>query len=1102
MKDGAKQKYGSKANKKHMSQTQGFPPGHKENVKWTAVELVDLRRSSLDSNNMSILTTGDEESAVHLGGLQDLGMESDIQQILKDGYHVAKMREEELTSKIASGVSVAHTIYMQQAVKVYAAMSTLLYATISIKRAEDLEKFIIKRSSSLPAVILDIGDWKVVMQAARQYRSAYTGIDASLVQAMTPTAPRLNQTSNATGMLPDITRDANGTNSAKERLQIYNELGSNTVLHLHETEEEMSGLRKQVGDLTATLAASQKKVENLEIALKKEKQLLTHLSKEVEDKDVILQAMRREKTALQVKLEQSMASTSTAQSVDVEETVELQNHLKLAAAAQLGAERIANELRSTTAIAVQKAQDKSLECEGLVEKLAQNLTENKNLAKMLEKSEASLAAAEAVVVSSDRGLEALSRTQEAFDSLKVESASNARRQQKEIESLTTKLHEVTADLNRIIETSANEDVISGLKTEISLLEETNKKKKGLLDQHTKNALEKTRTLQAAEAKVTELTAELSTSRATEHALREAMDSLAQYVPTCARERNGTDLGEEGEISEKLKADVSEKEDSLAAAGAAASVKVAALEAELAVVKSALSEGKVHAEAARIKHENELAEQTLLVTEVEARLGEVTIRLGSSEAAAAMMENRLDMQKEAAEEAEKAGKDAADAISTLHEAGREKDAAVDKLKADIADLEAKLLKSNTDYDELKKRADCADSKLETASVVTSAKHATALASSEIHFKALITEREEKIESLSTANAALKTQLLGQSQAFVVDGQPEKQHYDLVSKVSDLEGQLHTVKLQLVNAISIKEEEVNLARQEGKNSAVALAANATAEAVNNVRSEEERKEVETLKEQLEMVQQRVIVLQNQLDDTTYSTDNALASARANNDATHNDSKDSVQQATQISELGAEIHRLQNVLKDVEERKNQAEAHSRKQHEQLQAMREELTMAMHYTREDRPNNSRLSNDTGLNVADERKIGHFRISTPSSKIRPKHMHKKRISNMNKKQAVLMIQAAARGMLERARLWHSVHTSSAAQSGMFVAVPGTIQGRTGWYQSPFIPGPPGPSTPKQNHKLASPKNRRNHSKERNGGHDYYYFYMDQSKGEADWVRI
>ena len=60
----------------------------------------------------------------------------------------------------------------------------------------------------------------------------------------------------------------NGTNSAKERLQIYNELGSNTVLHLHEAEEEMSGLRKQVGDLTATLAASQKKVENLEQLVK------------------------------------------------------------------------------------------------------------------------------------------------------------------------------------------------------------------------------------------------------------------------------------------------------------------------------------------------------------------------------------------------------------------------------------------------------------------------------------------------------------------------------------------------------------------------------------------------------------------------------------------------------------------------------------------------------------------------------------------------------------------------------------------------------------------------------------------------------------------
>ena len=38
-----------------------------------------------------------------------------------------------------------------------------------------------------------------------------------------------------------------------------------------------------------------------------------------------------------------------------------------------------------------------------------------------------------------------------------------------------------------------------------------------------------------------------------------------------------------------------------------------------------------------------------------------------------------------------------------------------------------------------------------------------------------------------------------------------------------------------------------------------------------------------------------------------------------------------------------------------------------------------------------------------------------------------------------ITIQSAARGMLDRARLWHTVTSKSAAKAGMFIAIPGAL---------------------------------------------------------------
>ena len=175
-----------------MSRTQAQPQqGSHANNTEMAIEFANtapesFRKNSLDSAGMSLMTAAGDESVVHLGSMQsDIMKNESIQQILKDGYHIAKMREDELKVEVLKEESVSHALYMQQALKVYAAISTLLYATISIQKTEDLEKFIVKRSASLPAGILNIEDWKVVMQTARQYRHAYSGIDPHSAVAMT-----------------------------------------------------------------------------------------------------------------------------------------------------------------------------------------------------------------------------------------------------------------------------------------------------------------------------------------------------------------------------------------------------------------------------------------------------------------------------------------------------------------------------------------------------------------------------------------------------------------------------------------------------------------------------------------------------------------------------------------------------------------------------------------------------------------------------------------------------------------------------------------------------------------------------------------------------
>ncbi len=77
-----------------------------------------------------------------------------------------------VSTKPVIPASLPTKIHIMQAARVYAAIGTLLYASISVHNADDLERFILKKATQLPQSVFDLGDWRVVLNAARQYRTA------------------------------------------------------------------------------------------------------------------------------------------------------------------------------------------------------------------------------------------------------------------------------------------------------------------------------------------------------------------------------------------------------------------------------------------------------------------------------------------------------------------------------------------------------------------------------------------------------------------------------------------------------------------------------------------------------------------------------------------------------------------------------------------------------------------------------------------------------------------------------------------------------------------------------------------------------------------
>lgn len=92
---------------------------------------------------------------------------------LRESYNAAKARASELSTN--AGLTGNLRSHCQQTTRIYSALATLLYSTISISKADDLEKFVRKRSLQVPNSLFDLEEWKPVLQIARNVRLGENG---------------------------------------------------------------------------------------------------------------------------------------------------------------------------------------------------------------------------------------------------------------------------------------------------------------------------------------------------------------------------------------------------------------------------------------------------------------------------------------------------------------------------------------------------------------------------------------------------------------------------------------------------------------------------------------------------------------------------------------------------------------------------------------------------------------------------------------------------------------------------------------------------------------------------------------------------------------
>jgi hypothetical protein len=144
-------------------------------------ELKDYQED-ISSNSNQISYFNDDTS---IGDLSNIGLGGSVYEsnnnfdsrflILRSNYTKSKGRAYSLAN--SPSVPIHRKIQCQSATKIYAAISNILYATISLMNIDQLEAYVVQRGTHIPNEIFDLSDWSSIIATARECRGYTDDID-------------------------------------------------------------------------------------------------------------------------------------------------------------------------------------------------------------------------------------------------------------------------------------------------------------------------------------------------------------------------------------------------------------------------------------------------------------------------------------------------------------------------------------------------------------------------------------------------------------------------------------------------------------------------------------------------------------------------------------------------------------------------------------------------------------------------------------------------------------------------------------------------------------------------------------------------------------
>ena len=98
--------------------------------------------------------------------------------LLQEGYDLCRIRAEKALS-LNDNTGSHFKINGQKVTKIYAAVSALIYASISVSKASEVEEYIKKLAAETPSTLFDYEDWRGIIDLARSCRSDPSAVPSS-----------------------------------------------------------------------------------------------------------------------------------------------------------------------------------------------------------------------------------------------------------------------------------------------------------------------------------------------------------------------------------------------------------------------------------------------------------------------------------------------------------------------------------------------------------------------------------------------------------------------------------------------------------------------------------------------------------------------------------------------------------------------------------------------------------------------------------------------------------------------------------------------------------------------------------------------------------